>query len=114
MVPPTQRNRELIADFATQRPAIVIVETINHRQRTGTLTSTKALGQLLERRPPGGARSRGAFYRTSTAPFRCALPKPYPGAAAILVDKFDAGAPENSLDRCNRCGVTDISARFNI
>ena len=66
-------------------------------------------------RHAGAAVDLGAlFYRTSTAPFRCALPKPYPGAAAILIDKFDAGAPESSLDRCNRCGVTDISARFNI
>jgi hypothetical protein len=25
------------------------------------------------------------------APFRCALPKSYPGAATVLLDEFDAG-----------------------
>jgi len=43
-----------------------------------------------------------------------ALPKTHAGAAAIFIDEFDAGTPESSLDHCDRCWITDMTARFNI
>jgi hypothetical protein len=44
----------------------------------------------------------------------CAFPKPHPGAPAVLVDELDTGAPESGLDSCDRCGITNVTARFNI